>query len=170
MKAPTDVGSKGIVLRRNQSPESSWVNVDMSKTRRNRKHLFLLDSVDENTSFEDSDGCLLLYSYSSKEGHSKIVEKANDLSESQEYMIPELEITEQGEETPGVAEHVEETTDISEHEGNPCCWKWSFPENSNDPLRRKSISKLLPVSTEPVVTSSGQVSNAPLKYGMEYYK
>ena len=71
VKAHTDVGSKGIVLRKDKSLESYWVNVGMSEIRKNRKHLFLLNSDDENTSSDSSDdNGLPLGSYYSKEGNS----------------------------------------------------------------------------------------------------
>jgi hypothetical protein len=47
VKAPTDVGSKGVVLREDNSPNSYWVKVGQSEIRRNRKHLFLLHSENE---------------------------------------------------------------------------------------------------------------------------
>ena len=143
----------------------------MSEIRRIRKHLFLLNSDDENTSSDPSEeNCLSLDSYSSKEGNSEIVKNANGLSESQENMIPDLEILEQGAETPGVAEHVEETPGISEHEEETSVVENRLvPGNSND-LPKRNSSKFVPLSREPVVTSSGRVSKPPKKYGMEYYK
>ncbi|XP_067949977.1 uncharacterized protein [Watersipora subatra] len=118
-----------------------------------------LNSDDENTLSDSSeDNCLPFGSYSSKEGNSEVVENANGLSESQENMIPDLAILEQGEETPGVAEHVEETPGVSEHEGETSV------------VERNSRSEFVPLSREPVVTSSGRVSKPPKKYGMEYYK
>lgn len=42
VKAPSDVGSRGIVVREDNSPESYWVRVGQSEIRRNRKHLFVL--------------------------------------------------------------------------------------------------------------------------------
>ena len=48
VNAPSDSGTRGIVLREDTSPDSYWVRVGQSEIRRNRKHLFLLhpDSTD----------------------------------------------------------------------------------------------------------------------------
>ena len=54
VKAPTDAGAQGLVLRKDSAPESYWVKVGLSELRRNRKHLFLLNS-DIGSSNEDSD-------------------------------------------------------------------------------------------------------------------
>jgi len=42
VKAPTYVGSYGVVVREDVSPHSYWVKVKDSEVRRNRKHLYLL--------------------------------------------------------------------------------------------------------------------------------
>ena len=44
MKAPSDKGFKGLVVKEDNSPNSYWVRVDQSEIRRNRKHLFELHS------------------------------------------------------------------------------------------------------------------------------
>ena len=48
VKAPSDLGSEGVVDRRDHNPNSYWVMVGAKVVRRNRKHLFLLcgDSLD----------------------------------------------------------------------------------------------------------------------------
>ena len=57
VKAPTDVGTQGVVIRKDKNPDSYWVKVGQSEIRRNRKHLFLLnsDSSSDNTSDESID-------------------------------------------------------------------------------------------------------------------
>ena len=47
VKAPTDLGDKGIVLRKDSTPDSYWIRVGLSEIRRNRKHLFLLYSAEK---------------------------------------------------------------------------------------------------------------------------
>jgi hypothetical protein len=44
VKSPGDRGREGRVVRKDCNPESYWVSVGMREVRRNRKHLFLLDS------------------------------------------------------------------------------------------------------------------------------
>ena len=48
VKAPSDLGSEGVVDRLDHNPNSYWVMVGAKVVRRNRKHLFLLcgDSLD----------------------------------------------------------------------------------------------------------------------------
>ena len=43
VKAPTDTGKEGVVVRKDTHPESYWVKVGESEIRRNRKHLFSLE-------------------------------------------------------------------------------------------------------------------------------
>ena len=40
VKAPTDRGREGTVLRADDNPDSVWVTVEGRDLRRNRKHLF----------------------------------------------------------------------------------------------------------------------------------
>ena len=40
VKAPSDVGREGIVVRKDNNPRSWWVQVGDSEVRHNRKHLF----------------------------------------------------------------------------------------------------------------------------------
>ena len=42
IKSPSDIGCKGVIVRKDSAPESYWVNVGNSELRRNRKHLSLL--------------------------------------------------------------------------------------------------------------------------------
>ena len=43
VKAPSDPGAEGMVVRKHTTPESYWVKVGISEIRRNRKHLRLLE-------------------------------------------------------------------------------------------------------------------------------
>ena len=43
VKAPSDPGAEGTVVRKHTTPESYWVKVGISEIRRNRKHLRLLE-------------------------------------------------------------------------------------------------------------------------------
>ena len=44
VKAPTDTGAAGTVVRRDSTPESYWIRVGSGEIRRNRKHLFPLNN------------------------------------------------------------------------------------------------------------------------------
>ena len=53
VKAPTDVGQKGIVQMKDKHPQSYWVLVGDSLVRRNRKHLFVLQPDQDDSDSED---------------------------------------------------------------------------------------------------------------------
>ena len=47
VKAPSDVGREGVIVRKNNNLCSWWVKVGDSVVRRNQKHLFVLDHQNE---------------------------------------------------------------------------------------------------------------------------
>ena len=47
VKAPSDVGREGVIVRKDNNPCSWWVQVGDSVVRCNRKHLFVLDHQNE---------------------------------------------------------------------------------------------------------------------------
>ena len=55
VKAPTDPGQEGFVVRKDPTPESYWVKVNQSEIRRNRKHLFVLNDSPNSSDCSDDD-------------------------------------------------------------------------------------------------------------------
>ena len=57
VNAPTDIGSKGVVVRKDNSVDSYWVKVGNSEIRRNRKHLFALCDGDNLYASSNTNNC-----------------------------------------------------------------------------------------------------------------
>jgi len=55
VNSPTDLGKQGIVVRKDTTPESYWVQVDSKVISRNRKHLFLVTDVRSKNSYVSTD-------------------------------------------------------------------------------------------------------------------
>jgi len=103
----TDLGKQGVVVRKDTTPESYWVQVDSKVIRRNRKHLFLLanpGSKNSSGSIDDSRGCLIDVTSnnsnetnssssssdcnSSEEGNGDVVDNPLDTPDSQHLDLP----------------------------------------------------------------------------------
>ena len=149
VKAPTDVGAEGIVLRKDSAPESYWVRVGLSEVRRNRKHLFLLNS---DTELSDSDGTTWYddarhiaddFDPPDNEGGEEIVEPEVDNEVVEEQGVVENE--------PEAAENPAPVGDL---------------ENN---VVLEADNNIEPVVAEGYVTRSGRVSRPPRAKDMVYY-
>ena len=78
VKAPSDPGSEGIVLRPDDTPQSYWVQVGPSELRRNRKHLFVL--YDDVTDFSDHENDHVLPLSLEADYYQTRVENGTDVS------------------------------------------------------------------------------------------
>jgi hypothetical protein len=108
VKAPLDKGSEGVVIEKDVSPDSYWVEVGECILRRNRKHLFPLTGLSVKNSSDSSilplalegdDDCVAVPAGGRSVGDSTSVldtnvdlfDDSDDGSEVTEYYLPSLE-------------------------------------------------------------------------------
>lgn len=151
VKAPTDKGSMGSVIRKDPLPNSYWVKVNDSEIRRNRKHLFQL--------FHESPR-RVYYDNAPNNPPVEELRLANEpiLNEPiphepppQEHMVPDLE--------GGMDDN-----EIGE-EGAP-----PRVEGEYDPiLERQPDNEIEEVQTRPKQTRSGRTVKPPHQYEDTHY-
>ena len=178
VKAPTDVGKAGVVLREDKSPDSYWVSVDQSEIRRNRKHLFLLHYDLDVANDEDLELCphakrtCNAGENLSDSDNSKALELNNDDvlgTDDHVVIMPDIDheevtptdssISVSGDQTPNdnvTLEHEEATP--SNHSSNA----------SN--ASKTSCGRFVPVDEKVIHTSSARVVKPPDRSGYVYYK
>ena len=122
MKAPSDKGFKGLVVKEDNSPNSYWVRVDQSEIRRNRKHLFELHS-----NYSDNDK--VESGLPSFEETDEVNDQSKGGDSSQEKITPEgeqnsaessiLNRDDNEEETSNIGDESETTPIVNEQESTP---------------------------------------------------
>lgn len=156
VKAPTDVGAEGVVLRKDKFPESYWVNVGLSEIRRNRKHLFMLNTEQ----ILDYGNCALKNDVFTGEDNSKLVDVDSDEAFTDAEDITDIAVFEENEPSNRIEEDemyysVEEEI-VEENSSN------TNESNENRLAGDSDVRKS-------VVTRSGRVSKPPKWNDMVYY-
>ena len=95
VKAPTDVGSYGVVVRNDKSPHSYWVRLGDSEIRRNRKHLYLLHNDEPFVMHRANDNLFVIPS-----GNKPNLNTEAAGGEPVDYTNRELPTLDQGNTTP----------------------------------------------------------------------
>ena len=101
VKAPSDPGREGVVLRKDSNPQSYWVRVGNCDVRRNRKHLFSLKHAQNNGTDRDEGNYTNLLQDDDNEPLGNTVEVPRD-AVTQDLQRDALE-----REEPSVSSHTE---------------------------------------------------------------
>ena len=107
VKAPTDRGFKAVVVEKDKHPESYWVKAGNSSFRRNRKHLFLLQQLHDESDGEDGILPLQLDSWGD---HGN---KSRDLTPASELTRSEIPVTNNSDDSGGLASNSSDDGDLN---------------------------------------------------------